>query len=140
MQAGLVFRRILLTLAIAVYGLLVPYLEIGPTHVFNPEWPPHARLHEVWQLITNCVIAATCAWLAWTRSDLRVAARIGIIAPLSFLAAFATMGHYGGSMVHSDGTEFRLAGWNASFLIMAICALVLGYLALARPKAGGSTQ
>jgi hypothetical protein len=27
-----------------------PLLEANVAHVLNPEWPPHARLHEAWQL------------------------------------------------------------------------------------------
>lgn len=48
--------KIFITLGVLVYAIVVPYLEINASHVFNPEWVPHARLHEVWQLVTNCAI------------------------------------------------------------------------------------
>ncbi len=52
--------KIFITLGVLVYAVIVPYLKIKASHVFNPLWPPHARLHEVWQLSTNC---STERWL-----------------------------------------------------------------------------
>lgn len=43
-----VIPKLLVTIGILFYALAVPLLEINATHVFNPEWVPHARLHEVW--------------------------------------------------------------------------------------------
>ena len=54
--------KILLTISIALYAIAVPYLEINDTHVFNPDWVAHARLHEVWQLITNSSLGAIDQW------------------------------------------------------------------------------
>lgn len=131
MIATLVFRRVALTLAVSVLGVLVPYLEYSPTHIFNPDWPGHAKLHDVWQLLTNSAFAATAVFLAWTRQDLRLAARLGLVAPVAFLAAYVTMDLYGGSMVNSDGTELRFGSINASLVMMLMVSAVLGYLAIA---------
>jgi hypothetical protein len=46
-------NRIIITFCIVLYAIAVPFLEINDTHVFNPDWTPHVRIHEVWQLITN---------------------------------------------------------------------------------------
>jgi hypothetical protein len=128
-------RRILLTLAVSVLGVLVPYLEYSPTHIFNPDWPGHAKLHDVWQLLTNSTFAAAAVFLAWTRKDLRLAARLGLVAPATFLISFFTMDFYGGSMVNSDGTELRFGSVNASLVMMLIVSTVLGYLAVASSDA-----
>ena len=131
MIATLAVRRVALTLAVSVLGVLVPYLEYSPTHIFNPDWPGHAKLHDVWQLLTNSAFAATAVFLAWTRQDLRLAARLGLVAPVAFLAAYVTMDLYGGSMVNSDGTELRFGSINASLVMMLMVSAVLGYLAIA---------
>lgn len=138
MPSSLLLRRILLTLSVSVLGLLVPYLEYSPTHIFNPDWPGHAKLHDVWQLITNSAFAAAAAWLAWTRTDLRLGARLGLVAPVAFLVSYFTMDLYGGSMVNSDGTELRFGSLNASLVMMLIVSAILGYLSLARPAGGGA--
>lgn len=140
MPQNLMLRRILLTLSVSVLGLLVPYLEYSPTHIFNPDWPGHAKLHDVWQLITNSTFSAAAAWLAWTRTDLRVAARIGLVAPVAFLVSYVTMDLYGGSMVNSDGTELTFGNLNASAVMMGLVSAVLGYLALARSPVPGQDR
>ena len=38
----------------------VPILDINATHVFNPDWTPHVRIHEVWQLLTNSSLGVLC--------------------------------------------------------------------------------
>ena len=60
------FSVISVLLTSLVFGLLIPILEINQTHLFNSEWPSHARLHEAWQLITNTAISALALYLAWT--------------------------------------------------------------------------
>lgn len=132
MSSNLLIRRILLTVSVSVLGLLVPYLEYSPTHIFNPDWPGHAKLHDVWQLITNSTFSAAAAWLAWTRTDLRLAARLGLVAPVAFLVSYFTMDLYGGSMVNSDGTELKFGSLNASLVMMLIVSSVLGALSLLR--------
>ncbi|WP_188237810.1 hypothetical protein [Sphingopyxis sp. LK2115] len=140
MSANLLFRRILLTLSVSVLGVLVPYLEYGPTHVFNPDWPGHAKLHDVWQLATNSVFSAAAAYLAWTRPDLRMAARLGLVAPIAFLAAYLTMDLYGGSMVNSDGTELKFGSVNASLVMMLIVSGILGFLSFSPTPAERARQ
>lgn len=122
-------QRILLTAAVAVYGVLVPYLELNSTHVFNPMWPSHAKLHEVWQLGTNSMIAAMCVGLAWVRQQIRLASVIGILVPLAFLVSYFTADGYGGSMRHTDGTELTINGYNASLVVMLLCFLALAFVA-----------
>lgn len=118
-------NKLALTLCVATYGFIVPALEMNATHVFNPLWPEHARLHEVWQLATNCGIAAVCLWLAWIRNNVRAASLLGAVVPIGFLMAYVLAGLYGGSMRHTDGTELSIGGLNASVIVMGAATLVL---------------
>lgn len=131
------FKKILLSASVATFGLLVPLLEIYETHVFNPLWPAHARLHEVWQLGTNIAIAILCLWLAWHRSDLRSAAALGLTVVAGFLGAFLLGPTYGGSMKHADGTEIILAGVNAAVIVMLVAAAILGWILVSKPRRPG---
>ena len=109
--------KILLTISIALYSIAVPYLEINDTHVFNPDWVAHARLHEVWQLITNSALGAIALWLTWMSVDGKgKASVIALVVTGGFLAAYALQGLYGGSMVHPDGTEKTVSGINVGVI------------------------
>ena len=128
------FSKILLTLSILIYALVVPILEINPTHVFNLEWPPHARLHEVWQLLTNSTIGLFCLWLTWCKQEVRLPSMLTFMITGGFLVAYVIRGSYGGSMVLSDGSEKTLLGINLG--VFGFClAIALAALAMRLQRA-----
>lgn len=109
--------RILLTIGIALYAVVVPYLEINDTHVFNPAWVAHARIHEVWQLLTNSSLGLVALWFTWIESSGKgKASVIALLVTGGFLAAYLLQDLYGGSMVHPDGTEKALFGINVGVI------------------------
>ena len=109
--------KLLLTLSILLYAVVVPYLEINDTHVFNLAWVAHAKLHEVWQLITNSSLGAIALWLTWFSQNGRAqASAIALLVTGGFLAAFAMQDLYGGSMIHPDGSEKTALGINVGVL------------------------
>ena len=109
--------------------LLIPLLEIGPTHVFNPDWPAHARLHEVWQLVTNGLLSILSVFLVHRDNSRWIAGTMCLTINLGFLAALTISSVYGGSMVHSDGSELLIAGINPASVILATLSLgILGGL------------
>ncbi len=59
--------KLLVTIGIAFYAVVVPVFEINASHVFNPQWTPLARLHEVWQLTTNCALRPSALVLVQER-------------------------------------------------------------------------
>jgi hypothetical protein len=127
-----VAARILITIGVLVYALAVPLLELNDTHVFNPEWPPHARLHEVWQLATNSMIGLLALWLAWGKGSVRMPAVLALMVMGGFLLAYASRAGYGGSMVLSVGSvERTVLGLNLGVIgavivvVTAVVALVL---------------
>ena len=106
------FSKLIITFGIILYAIAVPILEINATHVFNPDWTPHVRIHEVWQLITNSSLGILCLWLAWQREQIIMSALLSLIVTGSFLIAFVLQGSYGGSMVYLNGEENTLFGIN----------------------------
>ena len=119
-------RRIILTVALIPFGVLTPILELGMTHVVNPDWPGHARLHEVWQLLTNSTLALLCLWLIWCSRQVRLPALIAFIISLGFLVAYALSPLYGGTMQHSDGSEVAVGGINLAVAMMAVTTTAIG--------------
>lgn len=121
-------RILILAICLLPTGVLTPILEIGPTHVFNPDWPGHARLHEVWQLIAHMLLAGFALWLAWARCDMKLASLLGLLVNASFLASVLLAPLYGGTMQHSDGAEIAVGGINVAVAIMVISVVGLLWL------------
>ncbi len=109
---NVLFKKVAVTFAIVLYAVVVPFLEINDTHVFNPDWTPHVRIHEVWQLITNSSIGLFCFWLLWRKNEINLPALLSLLVMGGFLLAFILQSSYGGSMKYLDGSEKTLLGIN----------------------------
>ncbi|CAO1654564.1 hypothetical protein [Parasphingorhabdus sp. NYA22] len=131
----------ILSIALCAFVLaaVIPVMEISDSHLFNPEWPRHARLHEAWQLLENAAISIFALILVWKRIAPRLGILLGLILSTSFLIAWVSSPFFGGSMAHSDGTEFVIGGISVVPAGVAVIAglLLLGWRALSRHDDGG---
>lgn len=113
-------------LSVIIFVVLIPILEVSPTHIFNPEWPSHARLHVAWQLMTNAALSILALGCVWSSRFPRMGVCIALIPIVSFLMAFTLRSFYGGSLFHTDGTQIEIGGINVAVLIMIpLTALLL---------------
>ena len=101
MQESCVPQVLLNSSQFLLYAAGVPYLEVNETHVFNMEWPSHARLHNVWQLITNSLIGVTCLWMVWARNEIRLPVLVSTLVMGGFMLAYSLSEVYQGSMNES---------------------------------------
>lgn len=131
--------RLFVTAGILLYACAVPFLEINATHLFNPQWVSHARLHEAWQLATNTSIGALSLWLAWCRNEIRVPAILTLVVAGGFLVAYVLRGAYGGSMRHTDGSELTVLGVNLGVIGFGV-AVALAAMALALERRRGDAS
>ena len=127
-------HKLMVSVGVLMYAVIVPILEINATHVFNPQWPEHARLHEVWQLVTNSALGAWCLYLAWGRSEVRLPSLIALFVTCGFFAAFLLGPSYGGSMLHTDGTERTLLGINMGVIGFGAVVLMSLWTLLRAPS------
>lgn len=122
--------KLLVTVGIVFYAVIVPILEVNDRHVFNQAWAPHARLHETWQLFTNTALGVFSVWLVWVKDNLRLASLLTAFVTGGFLMAYWLRDGYGGSMVLSDGSEKMILGVNlglfAYTLAIALVGIALG--------------
>ncbi len=118
-------QKFAITFSVILYAFVVPYLEINDTHVFNPDWTPHVRIHEVWQLLTNSGIGILCLWLVWKKSEILLPTILSMLITGGFLIAFFIKDTYGGSMKYLDGSEKTLLGINIGLLGFGIAFLLL---------------
>ena len=122
--------KLIITIGALLYGLGVPLLEINQTHVFNPQWEAHARLHEVWQLATNSALALLALWLTWRRQQIRLASLLSMLVTGGFLFSYFARHLYGGSMLLSDGSEKLVLGINLGLFAFGIVFVLLGLVFL----------
>ena len=118
-------QKYIITFSIVLYAIVVPFLEINATHVFNPDWTPHVRIHEVWQLITNSSIGFLCLWLVWIKKETKISTILSLLITGGFLIAYILQDFYGGSMKYLDGTEKTLLGINIGVLGFGIAFMLL---------------
>lgn len=128
--------KLLVTVGIVFYAVVVPVFEINASHVFNPGWEAHARLHEVWQLATNCALGAFSLWLVWCKGDIRLSSLLTLFVTGGFLLAYALRDGYGGSMVLSDGSEKLILGINLGLFAYSL-AIALAAIAVLLDRAQG---
>jgi len=131
-------KKLIITFSVILYAFGVPFLEINDSHVFNPNWTPHVRIHEVWQLITNSGIGLLCLWLVWVKKETIISSILSLLVTGGFLLAFILKELYGGSMKYLDGTEKTVLGINIGILGFGIAFIfLLLALALGKTKKGG---
>ena len=118
-------QKFSITFSVMLYAIVVPFLEINDTHVFNPDWTPHVRIHEVWQLITNSAIGILCLWLVWVKRETKVSTILSSLVTGGFLLAYILQDFYGGSMEYLDGSEKTVLGVNIGVLGFGIAFILL---------------
>ncbi|EAT11012.1 hypothetical protein HF888_05685 [Bermanella marisrubri] len=96
--------------------------------MFNPEWPAHARLHEVWQLTTNITLGLIALWLTWFKESIRLAAAISIAVMGGVLVAHVIEDSYCGSLL-SGNTATTVFGLQLAAFV-ALCVVLLSILAV----------
>src|SRR5262245_7454531 len=123
--------KILLTIAAIQYGFVPPIVDFTTSHVFHPDWPPHARFHMVWSLAVCSSLALYVIASVWMRAE-REAARlrhvsvIGCVILLGFFTAALFRSAYGGSL--SDAAEpIRILGIDGNVFSFGV-ALILQVL------------
>lgn len=89
--------RILVSVAALSVPLVQWPVDFNSSHAFNPEWPPHARFHEVVLLLFGTGMAVVALWLIWGRTKdpdthMKVATLVPILAWGTFFIAILVPG------------------------------------------------
>jgi hypothetical protein len=133
-QLVMITKKLTISFVILLYAVAVPILEINDTHVFNPDWTPHAKVHEVWQLLTNTFIGILCLWLVWVKKEIQISMLLSMLVTGGFLVAYCIQNLYGGSMKYLDGSEKTIMGINIGVLGFGIGFMLLLILFLKNIK------
>ena len=122
--------KLLISFCVALFLIVIPYLEINASHVFNPEWPAHARFHEVWQLTTNGLLGVFCLWLTWVKNEISIASVLCSCVMGGVAVAHFIGDYYGGSVLTGNLNTAILGLELAVFasLLVVILSLLAWYL------------
>lgn len=64
----LLVGRWLLTVALVSFAMAPVTADLNETHIFNPDWPPHARFHTTVMLFMAIGLALLGLWLLWKKT------------------------------------------------------------------------
>jgi hypothetical protein len=91
--------KILTSVCLILAGIGPLLLDIGDTHLFNPSWDEHSRVHEVWRLATNFMITSLGLYLIWNKNMLSIASLLSLCMILGFMVSVITIPLYNGLAV-----------------------------------------
>lgn len=121
------------TFSALIFVVLLPYLEISETHIFNPEWPGHARFHNAWQLTANAALSVLALALVWKQSAPKIGMGIALIINVSLLIALMAGPLFSGStIIVSHSSDLAIGGINVAAIVIGFSTvlLLLGYSAI----------
>ncbi len=98
------------SLCLLVGGIVPIVVDVGSSHLFNPDWDAHARVHEVWRLSTNFLIFSLGIYLLWVKKNEVLSAFLSLCIHLGFVFSAATMSLYGGAAIGEGVPEPSVIG------------------------------
>ena len=91
--------KYLTTLCLMAGGILPVLVDVNPSHLLNPDWDSHARVHEAWRLSTNFLIFSLALFLLWNKGMEKLAGLLSLCIHLGFVIGTSLMPLYGGEPV-----------------------------------------
>ena len=114
-----------LTTICLLLGTILPLIvDTGHTHLLNPDWDAHSRVHEVWRLSTNIFIAGIGLYLLWKSNYSLLPALLSVCIVLGFFSAIFTMSLYGGVPIGEGIDEPNPFGIPANIFVFLIIAII----------------
>ena len=114
-----------LTTICLLLGTILPLVvDTGHTHLLNPDWDAHSRVHEVWRLSTNIFIAGIGLYLLWISNYSLLPALLSLCIVLGFFSAIFTMSLYGGVPIGEGIDEPNPFGIPANIFVFLIIAII----------------
>ena len=117
--------KVLITLATLVYGIVPAIADLNETHLLNPDWSAHARLHGAWFLAFAAGMALIGLFILWRRDQLLLPILIGLLFAAGFWVAVVTAPFYGGALVDENGIEAVVLGLDANVFTFSVLTTVL---------------
>jgi len=100
--------RILISIVAVAIAVGPMIADFNKTHATNPLWPPHARFHVVWQVLTQSSVCGVILYLAWTDGaeyvkHVYLSAGLLYIWGIAFFATLGSMKLFDGALKDVNG-------------------------------------
>jgi hypothetical protein len=100
--------RLLLSGLVAAHSVIALRIDLGRSHANNPQWPPHARFHVVWQTLNLSLLGVAELVLIWWPGRNReerfyLAACLTAATLVAFWGALASRRLYSGALFDQNG-------------------------------------
>ena len=112
------------SIALICAGLGPLLIDVGITHLLNPDWDAHARVHEVWRLSTNSFIAFLGLYLIWIMQKELLAALLSLCLLLGFWVSVFLMPFYNGLAVGQGVDELEPFGVPLNIISFAVVSII----------------
>ncbi len=124
--------KYLTTLCLIGGGILPILVDVNTSHLLNPDWDSHARVHEAWRLSTNFLVFSLGIFLLWSKNKEILAGLLSLCIHLGFIIAVTLMPLYGGEPVGEGIPEpeilmvpFNVFFFGSMFLLQGTVIFVL---------------
>ena len=125
-----VAMKILISIVTLIYGVVPVIADVNETHLLNPDWSPHARVHGAWFLFFGWAMAMMSLFFIWVRDWIYIPCFVGLMFTSGFWVAFLAAPLYGGSLTDPNGIETKMLGLEGNvFTFTLVTAVLLSTLA-----------
>ncbi|MEM7016776.1 MAG: DUF6640 family protein [Pseudomonadota bacterium] len=102
--------QILFSIVAVAIGVGPMFADFNQTHATNPLWPPHARFHVVWQVLSQAGVSCIILFLIWSSSadyltHIYLAGVLNYVWGASFYMTLASMSMFGGALKDVNGIK-----------------------------------
>ncbi|MEM1143899.1 MAG: DUF6640 family protein [Pseudomonadota bacterium] len=130
--------KVVVSLLTIFYGLVPAIVDMNETHLLNPLWSKHARIHGAWFRSFAAGIALTALFLTWMRDHIVLPIVFGLMFAGGFWVATIFQSAYGRGLVDTNGVEQQIMGIEANlFLFVVVSALFFAALLFSMKLYGG---
>ena len=91
--------KYLTTLCLIGGGILPVLVDVNTSHLLNPDWDSHARVHEAWRLSTNFLVFSLAIFLLWSKNKEILGGLLSLCIHFGFVLGAILMPLYGGEPV-----------------------------------------
>ena len=104
---------------VAIFTVVAPFLfDWNDSHLFSPQWSPHARFHGAVSLGMTTILSSVALWLLWRRSpDQDASVTVAAAIPMAYWGPFFLAPLVPGAAVEDPGHKLvRILGVPGNLL------------------------